>query len=266
MICLLLRPCAFAIGVALFLLLAARGVAAQAILAPDSGPDLPATPVADQGEAARDEPIAGGVPGPVDTSGRDLALEAHALELAGFRALAVVVITSEPPGAAVTVGEQTSCVTPCRLSLPPGRYRISFAHEDLETIGTLAEVTIHEQLQVHAELGRQTPWDFILPTYVVGGIFTAGGVSALLLYGSKTGPLDVGQSDVPADERRFHRNLGIASLAIGVPLLGLASYLLATGRPGEVRTSVAPLSPELALGPTIDLLGRLSGAGIVGTF
>lgn len=220
----------------------------------------------DAGPAQDETPPAGGVPGPVDTTGRDLELEARAMELSGFRAQPVVVFTSDPPGARVTVGQETGCITPCRLSLPPGRYRFSFAHEELEPIETLAEVTTQEQLQVHGQLGQETPWDFILPTYLVGGIFAAGGISALLLYGSKTGPLDAGQSDVPADERRFHRNLGIASLAVGVPLIGLATYLAATGRPGEVRTSVAPQSAELTLAPTVDSEGRLAGAGIVGAF
>ncbi|MBW2276543.1 MAG: PEGA domain-containing protein [Deltaproteobacteria bacterium] len=179
----------------------------------------------------------------------------------------LVVITSDPPGVQVTVGRGTSCVTPCSLSLPPGRYRFAFQHEELEPIEAVAEVTTREQLQVHGRLGEETPWGFILPAYLVGGIFSAGGISALLLYGGETGPLDAGQSDVPADERRFHRNLGIVSLAVGVPLLGLATYLaISGGRPGEVRASVAPRTTELSVGPTLDMDGRLAGLGIVGTF
>lgn len=256
-------------AIALAVLLLARAAAAQEAEEVDEaeGPVAPGE-LADRDAGAEEdeEPPLGEVPGPVDTTGRNLELEARALELSGFRAQPVVVITSDPPGAWVTVGQETGCTTPCRLSLPPGRYRFSFAHEELESVETLAEVTTQEQLQVHGQLGQETPWDFILPTYLVGAIFTAGGVSALLLYGSKTGPLEVGQSDVPADERRFHRNLGIASLAVGVPLIGLATYLAATGRPGEVRTSVAPRSADLALAPTVDSEGRPAGAGIVGAF
>jgi hypothetical protein len=232
-------------------------------------PDEPEAEVEEMAPEAEDQPVALGeeAPGLVDTTGRDMALEARALELAGFRALAVVVITSEPDGADVTVGGETSCVTPCRLSLPPGRYRFWFSHEKLEPVEVTADVTTAEQLQVHAELGQETPWGFILPTYLVGGIFTAGGISALALYGHRTDPRDVGESDVPADQRRFTRNLGIASLSVGVPLIFMATYLLITGgKPGEARTSVAPQTPELALGPTLDPHGRPFGAGIVGTF
>jgi hypothetical protein len=219
-------------------------------------------------EADFDEPPpAGSVPAPVDTSGRDLEQEAQAMELAGFRAQPVVVITSDPPGATVSVGPDTSCVTPCRLSLPPGRYRFAFEHGESEPIEALAEVSTREQLRVHGRLGEETPWGFILPTYLVGGIFTAGGISALLLYGGEAGPVDAGQSEVPADERRFHRNLGIVSLSVGVPLLGLATYLVISGgRSGEVRTSVAPRSPGLSLGPALDSEGRLAGLGVVATF
>jgi hypothetical protein len=116
-------------------------------------------------------------------------------------------------------------------------------------------------------LDAEKPWGFIVPTYLVGGIFTAGGISALLLYGGETGPLDVGQSDVPADERRFHRNLGIVSLAVGVPLIGLATYLaIAGGRPVEERAAAAPGSAELVLGAALDREGRPVGLGIVGSF
>jgi len=191
----------------------------------------------------------------------------RAQEAAGPAARSTVKITSDPTGARVSIEGGAHCVTPCRLSLPPGRYRLVFEHEELEPLETVAEVSSREQLSVHGRLGEETPWGFILPAYLVGGIFTAGGISALLLYGGQTGPLDAGQSDVPADERRFHRNLGIVSLAVGVPLLGLATYLaIAGGRPGEVRSSAAPHSTELTVGPTLDVDGRLAGLGIAGTF
>jgi len=249
------------------LLLAGAGARAQD-LEDAADAEGPAAPAPEEDEDAADEPPAeGGLPGPVNTAGRDLELEAQALELAGFRSQPVVVITSEPSGAEVSVGEGNSCVTPCRLSLPPGRYRFAFTHPEHDPIETLAEVSTQEQLQVHGRLGEETPWGFVLPTYLVGGIFTAGGISALLLYGSKAGPLDAGQSEVPPDERRFHRNLGIVSLMVGVPLIGVATYLaIAGGRPGEVRTSVAPHSTDLTLGAALDAEGRPVGLGVVGTF
>lgn len=230
-------------------------------------PELPEGTEGEDGDEVDEPPAEGSVPGPVDTTGRDLEQEAQALEISGFRAQPLVRITSDPPGARVTAGPNTSCVTPCRLSLPPGRYRFAFEHPEREPAEALAVVSTQEQLQVHGELGEATPWGFILPTYLVGGIFTAGGVSALLLYGGKAGPQDVGDSEVPANERRFHRNLGIVSLAVGVPLLGLATYLaFAGGRPGEVRTSVAPGSTDLSLSLTLDSEDRPAGLGLVGTF
>jgi hypothetical protein len=107
----------------------------------------------------------------------------------------------------------------------------------------------------------------IIPAYFVGAIFAAGGISSLVVHGD-TDPKPIGESSdqLPADERRFHRNLGIASLALGVPIFVLATYLLLKGRPGEVRTSVAPGSSTISLAPIADPDSETIGMSISGRF
>ncbi|MCP4600010.1 MAG: PEGA domain-containing protein [Proteobacteria bacterium] len=189
---------------------------------------------------------------------RSQEVEARALEMAGFRNLAVLLITSDPVGSQVLIDGREACFTPCKMNLPPGKHAITFRHREREEITQETDVTSGEQIQVHVVLGRKTSWKLILPTYIVGAVFTAGGISSILVHGNA----DIGSADLPADERRFHRNLGIASLAIGLPLLGLATYLVFAGRPGEVRTSVAPSIPEIGLTPLADIKGAIAGASV----
>jgi hypothetical protein len=200
---------------------------------------------------------------PVD--GRDLSAEAAALEIAGFRNLGVVHITSEPPGAEVTLSADNRCYTPCRLTLPPGQYRLVFQHPEGTAVETVAEVTTEESLRVHGVLGSRTPPEIIVPLYFVGAIFAAGGISSLVL-NRDDGPRPVDESEGDADSRRFHRNLGAASVAVGLPLLVLATYLLAAGRPGKVTSSTGPAGRELGLVPVLDESGGVAGAGLAGTF
>lgn len=197
--------------------------------------------------------------------GRDLALEAAALELSGFRNLAVVLVTSEPPGAEVTLDDGSRCYTPCRLTLSPGRYRLAFEHPDGAPMEVLADVATQEVVRVHSVLGRRTPPQIIVPLYFVGAIFSAGGISSLVL-NRNDGPRRIDESEGDADSRRFHRNLGAASVAVGVPLLVLATYLLAAGRPGSVSVSTGPAGSEFGVAPTVDGDGGIVGAGVTGSF
>ncbi|MFO8073229.1 MAG: PEGA domain-containing protein [Polyangia bacterium] len=194
----------------------------------------------------------------------DPSLDARALELAGFRSLATLAISSTPIGAEVRIGEHL-CYTPCRLSLPPGHAAVRIDHPDREPEELDVELHGAEQLRVHARLGRPAPHEIIVPLYFVGTVFTAGGISSVAL-NADVDPRPVGGSSGDAESRLFHRNLGIASIAVGVPLLGLATYLLATGRPGEVFTSTGPGISNLSLGPAFDERGRLSGAGLAAAF
>lgn len=194
----------------------------------------------------------------------DPSPEAKALELAGYRPLATLVISSNPIGAEVRVGEHL-CHTPCRLSLTPGHAVVRVDHPDREPEELALDLHGAEQLRLHARLGRPAPHEIIVPLYFVGAIFTAGGISSVAL-NADVDPRPVGGSSGDAESRRFHRNLGIASIAVGVPLLGLATYLLATGRPGEVSASTGPGLSNLSLGPAFDERGRLSGAGVAATF
>jgi len=114
-------------------------------------------------------------------------------------------------------------------------------------------------------LGKAAAWQLIVPLYFVGSIFTAGGISALVA-NPDSGPQDVGENETPADARRFNRNLGIASLVVGIPVLGLATYLLATGRPGEATAGNGSPASTLGLGATTDESGQLAGAALTGTF
>jgi hypothetical protein len=193
--------------------------------------------------------------------------EAKALEMAGFRSLATLLLTSDPSGSLVIIGKDKTCLTPCRMSLPPGNYKVTFTHREMKQISVETEVTSVEQIQVHAILGQGTPWKLIVPAYFVGAIFAAGGISSLVVH-SDTGPqpLDTNQDHLSADERRFHRNLGIASLVVGAPILGLATYLLLTGRPGEVRTSMAPGSSDLNLAPIVSMEKDTIGMSVAGSF
>jgi len=204
-------------------------------------------------------------PAPTRIDGRDLPLEAMALEMAGVRHLAVLAVTSEPAGAEVTLEDGTRCTTPCRLTLPPGRYLLVLEHQDRTSMEAMADVSTDESVRVHATLGRRTPPEIIVPLYFVGAIFAAGGISSMALNWS-VDPRPIDESDGDADSRRFHRNLGAASVAVGVPLLVLATYLLAAGRPGRVAVSVGPGSSELSIAPVLDEYGQTAGAGIAGSF
>jgi hypothetical protein len=218
---------------------------------------------------ASDDPD-GGVPHdapPAATrvEGRDPAPEAAAPEFAGLRDLAVVHVTSEPSGTEVTLGDGSRCLTPCRLTLPPGRYHLAFAQPESDPVEVDAEVAAREVVRVHVVLGRRTPPEIIVPLYFVGAIFSAGGISSLVLNRDE-GPERIDESAGDADSRRFHRNLGAASLVVGVPLLVLATYLLAAGRPGSVSVSAGPAGPEFGIGPAIDGDGEVVGAGVTGSF
>ncbi|MDJ0765152.1 MAG: PEGA domain-containing protein [Myxococcota bacterium] len=192
------------------------------------------------------------------TGQRDLPLEARALEMAGVKGLGILLVTSDPVGSDVYIDGNKTCFTPCRRTIPPGKYRLVFKHPKRETSVVETEVTTSEQIQVHVILGEKAPWKLILPTYFVGAIFTLGGLSSIIVHENP----NLGSSDVPADEHRFHRNLGIASLAIGIPLLAFATYLSFVGRPGQVRTSIAPGDTDIHLIPLTDQAGTLSGAGL----
>lgn len=213
-----------------------------------------------------DEAVPGDMP-PAATrvDGRDLPREAMALELAGVRNLGVLIITSEPVGAEVTLPDGSGCVTPCRQVLPPGRYRLVFEHEGGAPMEVEADVTTQESVRVHVTLGRRTPHEIIVPLYFVGSIFTAGGISSMVL-NRDAGPRPIDESEGDADSRRFHRNLGAASVAVGVPLLVLATYLLAAGRPGKVSVSAGPARPGIGLAPMSGEFGELVGARVTGSF
>jgi hypothetical protein len=195
-------------------------------------------------------------PGP-----RDPALEGAAMEMAGVRAMGAVLLTSVPDHSRVLVDEKKTCYTPCRIALPPGRYKVTFVHKEMTEVQADMTVTGGEQMQLHAMLGRETPWELVLPLYFVGSIFAAGGISSIAVQG---------EDDTPADQRRFHRNIGIASVALGLPFLALATYLLATGSPGEVRSSVAPVEPAVTVTPTVEPAPGGAppavGASVSGTF
>ncbi len=206
-----------------------------------------------------------GPPAATPVEGRDLAQEAAALELAGFRNLAVVHITSEPPGAEVALGAENRCFTPCRLTLPPGQYHLVFEHPDRDPVEVVADVATHESVRVHGVLGSRTPPEIIVPLYFVGAIFSAGGISSLIL-NRDDGPRSLEESEGDADSRRFHRNLGAVSVAVGVPLLVLATYLLAAGRPGSVSVSAGPAGPGLGIVPAVDEDGDVVGAGLGASF
>jgi hypothetical protein len=233
------------------LLLAALALAVPAAArAQDAGP----------GDAGPEEPDAGATaqprPGP-----RDPALEAAAMEMAGARSMGAALLTSVPDHARVLVDEKKTCYTPCRIALPPGTYKVTFVHKEMTEVESEMAVTVGEQVQLHATLGRETPWKLVLPLYFVGGIFEAGGISSIVVQGG---------ADTPADQRRFHRNLGIASIALGLPFLALATYLLATGRPGEVSSSVAPVESAVTVTPAVeparDGAAPAVGASVSGTF
>ena len=180
---------------------------------------------------------------------RDLGQDVRALEMAGFRGMAAVLLTSDPVGSKAVIDRKRTCPTPCRLTLPPGKYQVVFSHREREDAVIEVDVTSEEQVQVHAVLGRRTMWKLIVPAYFVGSIFTAGGVSSILVHGGDE-PQNGDETELTADERRFHRNLGIASVSVGIPVLIMATYLLLTGRPGEVQMSVAPGTPAAAASPS----------------
>ncbi|MCP4678214.1 MAG: PEGA domain-containing protein [Deltaproteobacteria bacterium] len=186
------------------------------------------------------------------------ATDAKALEIDGLRDITSVLITSDPVGARVLVDDVDTCNTPCRLSLSPGMHKVTFRHPKREEVSVERLVTSSEQIQIHGVLGKRTSWKVILPTYFVGAIFTGAGLSSILMHGKA----DLGSTDLPTDERRFHRNLGIASVAIGLPLLGMATYLALSGKPGEVRTS-ASSGRDFRLAPLVDKGGSLLGASLI---
>jgi hypothetical protein len=238
-------------SIAQALLLAAVALAVPAAArAQDAGP-------ADAGPGDEDA----GTAATAKAGPRDRALEGMAMEMAGVRAMGAVLLTSVPDHARVLVDEKKTCYTPCRIALPPGTYKVTFVHKEMTAVEAQMTVTSGEQAQLHATLGRETPWKLVLPLYFVGGIFAAGGISSIVVKGD---------ADTPADQRRFHRNIGIASIALGLPFLALATYLLATGRPGEVRSSVAPVDPAVTVTPTVEPApggaAPAVGASVSGTF
>ena len=66
---------------------------------------------------------------------REPTLEARALEISGFRDLAVVLVTAEPVGSEVLLDGRRACLVPCRLSLPPGVYDFRFRHAKGDEVG-----------------------------------------------------------------------------------------------------------------------------------
>ena len=174
------------------------------------------------------------------------------------RELSSILVTSDPVGSAVHLDGEKKCNTPCRLELPPGSYQLKIIHRKREDEVVSTRVTAGEQAQVHVVLGEKTPWKLIIPTYFVGAIFTAGGISSILVHGRA----GLGSSDLLADEHRFHRNLGIASVAIGLPLLTLATYLIFAGKKSHVRTSVAPFDTAFNIAPMTDSRGAVAGLSL----
>ncbi|MDD5305806.1 MAG: PEGA domain-containing protein [Deltaproteobacteria bacterium] len=235
---------------ALFIACFTLVVAATAARADDGGP----------ADAGPREPDAGATAQP-RSGPRDPALEAAAMEMAGVRAMGAALLTSVPDHSRVLIDEKKTCYTPCRIALPPGTYKVMFVHDEMAEMQAEMTITSGEQVQLHATLGRETPWKLVLPLTFVGGIFTAGGISSIVVQGG---------ADTPADQRRFHRNIGIASIALGLPFLALATYLLATGRPGEVRSSMAPVEPTVTVTPTVEPspggAAPAAGASVSGTF
>ena len=182
-----------------------------------------------------------------------------ALEPADFQSVAVVVATSNPRRARVRASNGDTCYTPCRLRLTKGTYTLKFEHTTREPKDVQISIVSEEQVQVHAVLGSPAPWKIIVPAYFVGTIFTAGGISAIAIHS----PSQKNSRGLSPDEHRYNRNLGIASVAIGLPLLGLATYFALSGTPGEARTSVAPKSAAFELAPLTDQKGSLAGATLI---
>ena len=198
-------------------------------------------------------------------------------EVAAARAaFGTLALSSDPIGAEVRLDGGPGCTTPCRLTVPPGPHALVFAHPDRTEIEATAVASTDETVRVHVVLGRETPHQVVAPLYFVATIFTAGGISSVVL-NHDTRPKEIDASDGDADSRRFHRNLGIASVAVGVPLIGLATWLAARGAPGEVAVSAGPAGdgapretsddgPKLGLAPTVDAAGAVAGASLTGTF
>ncbi len=207
---------------------------------------LPALAVAEQSDPSPPEAL------------HEPAQEAQALEMSDVSGLAMINITSDPAGSQVSVDGKPACQTPCRLSLLPGKHTLTFRHRKREELETDIAVASGELSQFHGVLGEDKPWTLILPTYFVGVIFAAGGISSILVHGSA----GLGSTELPADERRFHRNLGIASVAIGLPLLGLATFLAFKGKPGEMQVSAVPRTPVLSLAPLTDSDGSIAGGSM----
>jgi len=158
--------------------------------------------------------------------------DAKAMEIAGIRATSPVRFTSDPSGAQVLVNNQAACQTPCLINLPPGRYTFQLKLKDYKDVEMNNLVVSSEELSLYAKLGDKVPYEIAFPLIGVGAIFIAGGV-----YGMVKG---YSNQDLPPEDRVWNRNLGWASLAIGVPMVAVAMWLFFSGTESKIIKSMSP--------------------------